>query len=103
MEMAGFDLEVALLTGLGEDVAALAHRHQLARLAEAAVQQRVGAQWFGQLDVELQWAVACRQQMLGPDAECDRRARRRRGRPRQRQADAGRPGAREIDRPTLLP
>ena len=50
----GVGLEAALLAGLGEDMAALAHRHQLARLAEAAVQQRVGAQRLGQLDVELQ-------------------------------------------------
>ena len=47
MEVAGFGLEVALLAGLGEDMAALAHRHQLARFAEAAVQQGIGAQGLG--------------------------------------------------------
>src|ERR1700681_807794 len=86
VQMPGLDREVALLTGLGDEVTTLAYRHQLASLAEAAVQQRIGAQGLGQLDVELQRAVACRQEMLGPDAERHRRARRRRGRPRQRQA-----------------
>jgi hypothetical protein len=38
-------------------VAALAHRHQLARVAEAAVQQRVGAERLGHLDVELERPV----------------------------------------------
>ena len=45
--MAGLGLEVPALARPGEDMAALAHRHQLVRRAEAAVQQRVGTERFG--------------------------------------------------------
>src|SRR5581483_12185056 len=44
VDVPGVDVEAALLARLGDDVAGLAHRHQLAALAETAVQQRVGAE-----------------------------------------------------------
>ena len=50
MEIAGIGGEAPLVAGLGQHVTALAHRHELARIAEMAVQQGVGAQRLGQFD-----------------------------------------------------
>src|SRR5262249_11022078 len=79
MQGRGIGCEAPFLARPGLHMAALAHSDELARLAETAMQQRVGAQRLGHLDFELKRPVAGGQQMLGPHAERHGRTGRRAG------------------------